>query len=375
MVTDRQIQETQPPKLLVIDDDDIIHRSCRKILSKENLSIEAAYDGSSGLAKLKEIGPDIVLIDLKMPGIDGIEVLEKIRKFDEQIVPIVITGYATIDTAIAAMKRGAYDFINKPFTPEELLIAVKRGIEMRRLRLKAAQARQEKEDLTRNFISIVSHEIRSPLATAQQNLGIVLSGRTGQLEGKHRELLARVDNQLTGLLNLVSDWQRIVNESSRKIVEHVEPIRIDEVVRASFADINRPADRRDVAVQMEFPIDLPRVSGNRERLKEAFSNLLDNSLKYNREEGKVTITARAVGAEVAVSITDTGIGIDAKHLPFIFDQFFRVDHVSGSGAGLGLFITKKIIEAHSGRIEVQSEIGKGSSFIVYLPVSQSGGIP
>jgi len=134
-------------KLLVIDDEEVILDGCTQIFSNEDVVVETAFDGTKGLVKVKEIKPDVVLVDLKMPGISGIEVLEKIKEIDNQIITIVLTGYATIDTAIDSMKRGAYDFITKPFTPDELRITVKKAMEKRKLSLETNKLRQEKEKL------------------------------------------------------------------------------------------------------------------------------------------------------------------------------------------------------------------------------------
>jgi DNA-binding NtrC family response regulator len=119
--------------ILVIDDDESMRDSCTQILTKDGFLAEIAKDGSSGLEKIKETKPDLVLIDLKMPGINGLEVLERTIEMDPNIIAVVITGYATVESAVEAMKKGAYDFLPKPFTPDELRIIIKRGLERRKL--------------------------------------------------------------------------------------------------------------------------------------------------------------------------------------------------------------------------------------------------
>jgi len=353
--------------VLVIDDEEVIRDSCRQILSSDEITVEMAGDGPSGLEKVKEVSPDVVLVDLKMPGMSGIEVLENIIKIDEQIIPIVITGFATIQTAIEAMKKGSYDFVPKPFTPDQLRITVKRGLEKRRLSLEAISLRKDKEKLTQNFISIVSHEISSPLALVNQNIQILIEGLLGELPDRQKDFLSAANKKLVGLLSLVTDWQRIVSISSQKIAGSRRPVKLAEIFIGLRDDVKNLLNDRKVSLTIDIPEDLPEIYGDRERLKEVFVNLLSNSIKYNLEHGSVKITVKENGSSLAISVSDTGIGIDPEHIPHIFNEFYRAGGEGYSGAGLGLFIVKKIVEAHSGKIEVISQPGKGSTFIVFLP--------
>ena len=157
-------------KILIIDDEEVVLDSCTQILKGGNYQIATAPDGQQGLKLLQEFLPDLVFVDLKMPGISGFEVLEKINEFDTTIVTVVITGFATVSSAVDAMKKGAYDFLPKPFTPDEFRLITRRSIERRRLVLEAISLRREKELLREQFASIVSHELKAPLNAVQQNL-------------------------------------------------------------------------------------------------------------------------------------------------------------------------------------------------------------
>src|SRR3990172_6515279 len=150
-------------KVLIIDDEEVVLDSCSQILENDDYQIATAMDGSLGLKLVEEYQPDLVFVDLKMPGISGFEVLEKIRETDQTIVTIVITGYATVSSAVEAMKSGAYDFLPKPFTPDEFRLITKRGAEKRRLVLETIALRKEKELLREHFAAIVSHELKTPL--------------------------------------------------------------------------------------------------------------------------------------------------------------------------------------------------------------------
>jgi FixJ family two-component response regulator len=166
----------EPQRILVIDDDEALQQSVRMILAGEGYLLEAAFGGESGLEKFGQFNPDIVLVDLRMPGLGGLDVLPKLKAMDPDCVAIVITGYATIERAVEAMKWGAYDFLPKPFSPNQLRLIVARGLERRRLVRETVKLRREKEIMRNNFISMVSHELRSPLNAVQQNLMVITGG-------------------------------------------------------------------------------------------------------------------------------------------------------------------------------------------------------
>jgi signal transduction histidine kinase len=174
---------------------------------------------------------------------------------------------------------------------------------------------------------------------------------------------------MTELLKLINDWQKIVSIDSKKIAENMEELKLKEIIKNVIEDVKISIPDKKMEFTIEIPKDISIVYGDKLRIKEVFTNLINNAVKYNHENGKVEITATEDEKYLIVSISDNGIGIGAKYLPFIFDEFFRVRNDSNFvlGAGLGLFIVKKIIEAHSGKIEVTSEVGKGSTFTVFFP--------
>ena len=161
------------PKILIIDDEEIVIDSCTQILKNGSFQIASASNGTDGLELMKEYHPDLVYVDLKMPGLSGFEVLDQIHEYDPTIVTVVITGFATVNSAVEAMKKGTYDFLPKPFTPDELRLITKRGLERRQLVLETIALRREKELLREHFAAIVSHELKSPLGAVQQNLYVL----------------------------------------------------------------------------------------------------------------------------------------------------------------------------------------------------------
>ena len=361
------------PIILVIDDDESMRDSCTQILTKDGFQAEIAKDGSSGLEKIKETKPDLVLIDLKMPGINGLEVLEKTKEIDPNIIAVVITGYATVESAVEAMKKEAYDFLPKPFTPDELRIIIKRGLERRKLILETESLRREKKLMEENFITMVSHQLRSPLVAILQYFEVILGGMVGEISGKQKEMIQKAQIRLENLMNLINDWLDVARLDSGQIVDKLKPLSLKKVIKKTLEDMQPLARENDISLELRpFPGN-KNVLGDEESLKQVLSNLITNAIRYNKPKGKVVIAIKENRDFIATEVQDTGIGIAKEHLPFIFDQFYRVSRGESQkvkGTGLGLSIAKKIVDAHGGSIQVSSELGKGSTFTVLLPKAE-----
>lgn len=358
------------PLVLVIDDEEAMRDSCSQILLKNKFRVETAEDGTVGLQKIKEIAPDLVLVDLKMPGISGLDVLERLKDIDPNIIPIVITGYATVDSAVEAMKKGAYDFLPKPFSPEELRIIIRRAYERRRLILETEALRKEKKLLEENFITMVSHQLRSPLVAVQQYFEVILAGLMGPIEDKQKDMILKARDRLERLLHLINDWLDLARINKGQIVDKFKPLDLQKIIKKLLDFMSPLAQEYGVSLEMSGTPAAILVNGDEETLEQVFSNLISNAIKYNKPQGRVLIKLEEDDEAVIVKVEDTGIGIAKEHIPFIFTQFYQVSRSEGKkmkGTGLGLSIAKKIVEAHSGTIEVRSEPDAGSTFIVRLP--------
>jgi DNA-binding NtrC family response regulator len=206
----------EPSTILIIDDEQSMRDSCSLVLTKDGHCVATAENGMTGLEKIKLSNPDLVLVDIKMPGINGMEVLDKVREIDPTIVAIVITGYANMESAIDAFKRGAYDFLPKPFTPNELRIIIERGLERRRLILRSITLENQKEKMRDFFITMVSHQLQSPLATVQQSLEVILTGIVGNVEEKQKKLLTRAKELIDDLLKLIKEWLDLTKNEVQK---------------------------------------------------------------------------------------------------------------------------------------------------------------
>lgn len=357
--------------VLVIDDEESMRDSCSQVLSRDGYHVEEAEDGIIGLEKIKDLKPDLVLVDLKMPGINGIEVLAQIKEIDPTIVAIVITGYANLESAINAFKQGAYDFLPKPFTPEELRIIIKRGLERRQLIQKSLALEQEKEHMRKFFITMVSHQLRSPLAAAQQNLEVILGGIVGDVPEKQEKLLRRIKELIGSLLTLIKDWLDLAKIEKGKMVKAFESLSLVSLLQETIESLQPLAQKRNVTVTLQSDhADIPEIKGDQQSLGQLFTNLINNAIKFNRQGGQVNVMLHEKETRLEIKISDTGIGIAREDLPFIFDEFHQVKNDETElepGTGLGLPIARKIADAHSASITVESTPGHGTIVTVHFP--------
>ena len=361
---------TNQKKILIIDDEEIVRDSCIHILAKRNYEIRTAENGEKGLEILKDFQPDLALVDLKMPGLSGYEVLDLIHKYDSSIVTIVITGFATVDAAVESMKKGTYDFLPKPFKPDELRLIVQRGLERRELVLETITLRKEKELLREHFAAIVSHELKSPLGAVQQNLFVLADDLAEKLTEEQKTKIERLQTRIRDMVTMINTWLRVISVDINKIREDFKPTSIETVVDKAVGSIETHAVRKDIGIKPTLSASLPLVSGNEGTLVEALTNILNNAVKYSRVGGEIDITTAEENGSVIITVTDNGVGIAEEDLPHIFEDFYsgKSRPEGERSSGVGLAITKRIIEAHDGTISLKSALGKGSSFSIQLPV-------
>ncbi|NQV06523.1 HAMP domain-containing histidine kinase [bacterium] len=357
-----------PSRILIIDDESVVLDSSTEVLRDETVAIATASNGTDGLALVREFQPDLVFVDLKMPGISGIEVLTAITEVDPTIVTVVITGYATVDTAIEAMKNGAYDFIPKPFTPDHLRLITARSLEKRRLLLETISLRREKEVLRENFAAIVSHELKSPLSAVQQNLFVLIRQLDDIADEDQRHRLERMQSRIGDLLDMVDTWLRGVSSDLTGIRDRFERLPISVPITKAIESVHSHAIRKNVEILASVAEDTD-VVGDEGTLTDALTNVIGNAVKYSYDGGTVTVSAEPANGNVRVDVSDSGVGIPAEDVEHVFDDFFRSDtgELREGGAGLGLAISRRIIDAHEGDVSVASEVGKGTTVTLLLP--------
>jgi two-component system sensor histidine kinase/response regulator len=361
-----------PARVVVIDDDEAMRLSCRKILAKAGLEVETFEDGLQGVEAVARLKPDLLIVDLKMPGISGLEVIERVRQLDSAAVIVVITGYATIDTAVEAMKAGAYDFLPKPFSPEELRLIVNRGLERRRLMLEARRQEIERELLRRRFVTFVSHQLQTPLAAVHQYLNVLkhLENEAASA-ARRREWYERCLQRVEEMLELIRNWLSLAALEGQCLARQRAAVELNAVIASVLEACRGQAEAEGVTLEAQGPGPC-WAAGDPVCLRVLIENLVSNAVKYNRAGGRVTVRAERAGEEVRLRVADTGIGIPEQYRPYLFDEFFRLSPPGGPkrpGAGLGLAIVKRIVTELGGRIELESEPGVGTTFEVRLPAA------
>jgi len=353
-------------RVVVIDDDYAMRLSCRKILEKLGFEVETFDGGAPGLEAVARLNPSLVVVDLKMPGMSGMEVIPRVREINADIVIVVITGYATIDTAVDAMKSGAYDFLPKPFSPEELRLIVNRGLERRRLALRGRQAEMERELLKRRFVSFVSHQLQSPLSAVHQYLSVLqrLEG-SADVAAKRREWHERCLRRIEDLQALIRDWLTLAKLEGQCLAQRRVRVDLREAVQAVLAGNAEIAAANQVSLESRLPDGECAVTGDPNCVSVLLDNLITNAIKYNRPGGRVTLAVAPSGDEIEIAVSDTGAGIPEEVRPLLFQEFFRGDP-GASGTGLGLAICRKVAAEMGGSIRVESVVGEGSTFRVRL---------
>ena len=363
--------------VVVIDDDFVMRMSCRKILSKMGLRVETFDNGAQGLEGAARLKPDALVVDLKMPGISGMEVVSRIHESDPNVVVVVITGFATIDTAVEAMKKGAYDFLPKPFTPDEFRLIVNRGLERRRLAIASQQHEVERALMKRRFVTFVSHQLQTPLVAIHQYLDVLrhMDNATAPIEQRN-EWLDRCLARTEELQHIIKDWLTLAKvEGDALCSQHVK-VDLNQTIQGILATYKEMAAADKVTLESALPEAPLCVPGDPNCLSVVFDNLITNAIKYNRPGGKVTVSGKVADGEAVVAVADTGIGIPEQYRPFLFEEFFRIkgeDAKKTPGTGLGLHITRKIVTEMGGAIGVESEPWTGSTFTVRLPAWVEGG--
>ena len=498
--TPADVTEQRRYTILVVDDEPGIRSGCLRVLTAEGHDVLLAAGAQEGLELLGANNVDLVLVDLKMPGMDGMEFLERAHETPggENLVSVMITAYATIEAAVGATKRGAYDFLTKPFAPDELLTVVRRALrhldlirerdrlerdrerqllevatEKGRLRTvveamtdgvlvtnrdrrvvmhnpaalrylsEAVEAgampsvddaianqelrqligqacnRQECtlvtdevpvaaedgdhmalasvapildeegeplgavtvlrditelkriEDAKAQFVNMVAHELRAPLAAVDGYMSVMQQGIVED-PGKQAEMLDRSRKRLKSLLDLVADLLDISRMEGGTVRREIRPTDVTEVIQDACQLLQPLAQERQVSIATELPEELPTLRVDRDELSRAVTNLLSNAVKYNKVGGSVTVTARVERAYLRIDVTDTGVGISPEGQERVFDEFFREKTDTTrevTGTGLGLAIVNRIVDFYHGKVELESTLGEGSTFSMLLPTA------
>jgi signal transduction histidine kinase len=365
--------------ILVIDDEAGMREGCRRALLPAGYHVDTVPDLATARDRIEGNGYDLYLIDVMLPDGSGLDLVPTILKHDGNAICIIITGFGSIEMAVEAVRRGAYDFLSKPFTSDELLVSVSQGLERRRLKRIEAQAAdlaQAKAELERldevksQLMLKVAHELRAPVAAVQSYLNLILAGYVSGNEVK--STLSRVQVRLQEMLDLIADLLELarLKQAQDQVQKDASPQDMAAVLQEVSGLLREQARQKKQSFDVDI-LDHPTITANREHLKQIWMNLISNAIKYTPEGGRISVRLEADDGQLVGTVADSGIGIAEDDLPRLFQEFFRTDQAKASGeigTGLGLSIVKQIVESYQGEIKVTSKVNQGTRFTFVLPL-------
>jgi signal transduction histidine kinase len=364
--------------ILIVDDEAGLQASLVQAFAIEGYHPVGAGSGREALARLDEAAFDVLLTDLLLPDIDGIALMEQASLRSPGMVVIVMTGGATVESAVRALKGGAYDYILKPFRLAEIFHVVGRGLEQQRLRRENVQLNeinqrlQEIDQSKSNLLSAITHEFRTPLTVMHGWLHMLLENQLGPLSAEQRESLSAVRKSAQRLGRLISNLLVFVEDDRGQVVQGIFPVSLAALLRDVASDLTPDCAERRVSLAVEVGGALPTLRADGERLRLLFLNLMENAVKFNEPGGQVLVRAREDGESLEVVITNTRGEIPAQRIPRLLQPFTQGDMSltrAAGGLGLGLAVARSILDAHGGQLTLGSEPGTGTTVRVRLPVS------
>lgn len=367
-------------KVLVIDDEPGIRSGVVRILSNFHVTypfmdedytfdVGEAGTGEEGLLYIEHNTPDLLLLDNKLPGMQGIEVLEYIRKRNYDIVVAMITSYASLDIAIKATRDGAIDFIPKPFTPQELKSSIENITKQLYLKRITHKMNQEGKKIRYQFLSVLSHELKAPLNALEGYLRMMQEKQSGEKIEDYTTPIERSLQRVQGMRNLIMDLLDFTKIRLERKEEKIQNVNLSEVASGAIVTVQPYAIQMDVSVKLNVLTDV-NIMADPDDMEIVFNNLISNAVKYNNTGGKVEIIIDSSDNEAIIIFSDTGIGITKDETGNLFHEFVRIKNEKTrniSGSGLGLSIVKKVIGLYHGTIKVESTPDVGTVFTVRLP--------
>jgi signal transduction histidine kinase len=368
--------QPQVLRVVMIDDEEALCLGVGRIIEKYrvhvpdvlvDVSFEFAYftgaeDFLAHLAAGEVV--DLLLLDLKLPGMGGMELLDVMSREGREVLTIMITAYATFETAVKATKLGAYDFLAKPFTPDELRYALRKATSQLVVSRQARKLAEEKKQVRFNFISVLAHELKAPLNAVEGYLNILRTTEADQ----NLQMVERSIVRVEGMKKLIGDLLDLTRIESGKRERHVARIDLLQLARASMELFAVEAERRGIGMQLETDGDV-ELHADAGEVEIVLNNLVSNAVKYNRDGGSVRVRLSRLHDGVTVEVSDTGIGLGPEEQAKLFNEFVRIKNehtVKILGSGLGLSTVRKIANLYDGEASVVSAPGEGSTFTVTL---------
>lgn len=357
------------PKILVVDDMKENVDMLNQYFQMKGFQTILAYGGKEAIEKAEQETPDLILLDVIMPDVDGFQVCETLKKKRTHFknIPIVlVTARDDLASKIKGLEMGADDYVTKPFEIRELEARVNCAVRLK----KAHDELKDLNEMKNQFLGIASHDLKGPIARIEQAAELILKNRDDFKPEQLRQL-ERIKKEARDIFNLISDLLNVVKIDAGKLgldtKETDLEILIDELLRMNFT----AAESKKIKIETVIETGIPKMIADPMRLLEVLENLISNAMKFSRPGGIITVDLRKVKMGLELSVADQGVGIPEAEVPHVFDRFVRLSPkptAGEKGTGLGLSICKQIVELHKGKISLKSDVGKGTIVTVFLPV-------
>jgi len=366
-------------KVLVVDDEPGMRSGVARVLNDyvvnlPEMKTEVAFtviDAESaerGLEIIESQKPDMAILDLNLPGMSGLELLVKLAENKTDILVIMMTAYASLETAVEATRNGAYDFLAKPFSPAELKNLIRKASVRILYKRQAMALAEEKKKVRFEFISILAHELKSPLAAIQGYLNIVNEKILGNDLEVYESMIERSLIRLEGMKKLIFDLLDLTRIESEQRKREFTTVNICEHTKKAIETSAQAAKEHNITINFEGPDNIT-MNGDVLEIDIILNNLVSNAVKYNKENGKVDVNISENENFVIIKVSDTGIGMKEEETKKLFKDFVRIKNEQTRniiGSGLGLSTVNKLVQMYDGKISVQSEFSKGSVFTAEL---------
>lgn len=373
-------QSSKIDRILAVDDSPDNLFLVQTILEDKGYQVSLAENGSSALSSIEKSPPDLILLDVMMPGMDGYEVTRRVRQSQDRLgfIPILLITAHQQSSVVEGLDAGADDFIRKPVDMDELLARVRSLLRLKHSIDEREQMSRQRED----FVSRLTHDLRTPLVAADRMLNLFLEEAFGTVSPEMREVIDVMIRSNKSLLQMVNTLLEVYRHDAGSKTLTFSPVDLYQVVQEVIQELKPLAQMQDLSLQVEV-LDSNSggpssavVLGDRLELRRVLTNLVGNAIKFT-DQGSVTVRLASATPEgrdgdqppywMKVEVEDTGAGIPPADQATLFERFRQGDH-KRAGSGLGLYLSRRIIEAHKGLIEAKSQIGQGSVFTIWLPV-------
>jgi signal transduction histidine kinase len=366
-------------RVLVVDDEDGIRLGVASVLEKfvasfSDIESEISYDvacaasGEEAVERLHDSAPDILLLDLKLPGIGGLDVLRVARSLDPPVLTVMVTAYASVSTAVEATRSGTFDFLPKPFTPDEIRAVVRRATRDLILSRQAKKLAAEQRRTRFEIIRVLVHELQAPLSVVEGYLASILDGVVTDEKTLHH-VVTRSIARIQGMRQLILDLLDVTRLEAGMKARVFAPVRLAEVARECMDALRPQAEAKNLT--MELVVGEPDLEfvAVRAEMEIVLNNLLTNAIKYNREGGSIHVSLCRHEDMFEISVRDTGFGLSREDAAKLFNDFVRIKNAKTrgiEGSGLGLATVKQIAGLYHGDAGVSSVPDQGSTFTVTL---------